>query len=572
MLRLFDEHRSREVASLDGIWNFKTDRDGVGEAEAWYLGLRDFEKVSVPSVWNTDLKLLGYEGAAWYEREFYFSGGTLRLNFGAVMTEGKVWLDGNLLGSHYGGFTRFDFIVSDVAEGRHRLTVRADNSFDKRSIPQVKVDWYHYGGIIRGVDAERLVGISVLDQHLEYELDLESRSAECRVMLKLYNADGVTRGSAVSTYVGERIGYADDVELAAYESAEILSEPFLIEDIELWDIGAGNLYDLVTITEYDDLRDRVGFRKIEVGCEELLLNGRAIEIRGVNRHEEHPDWGFAFPTGLMKRDLDIVSDLGCNSIRGSHYPMSKIFLDMLDERGILFWSEIPMWGWGFSVKTLADEVVVERGLEMHREMVRDYYNHPAIIIWGMHNEIHTEDPVSIPLSKKYYEYLKAEGGNRIVTFATDKPLEDLCLEYCDLISINAYHGWYAGGIDYWAEFLGRVRERRDSLGYGNKPVIFSEFGAAALYGYHTFDDVQWTEEYQARLLTHAIDLFHQDDMCIGFYIWQMNDIRTCIEAGINRARGFNNKGILNEYRRPKAAYFAVKELYCKYKPSWEKEK
>lgn len=565
MLRLFDEHSAREVTPLDGIWKFKTDKENVGERDGWYNGLCDFEKASVPSVWNTDLKLLGYEGAMWYEREFYFRGGNMRLNFGAVMTEARVWLDGEFLGSHYGGFTRFDFLLSDVDEGNHRLTVRVDNSFDKKSIPQVKVDWYHYGGIIRSVDAERLDGIVILGQHLEYLLDVGKRCAECRVRLEVYNSDAEERTSAVTTYLGEKIGYADELTLAPHERKEILSEPFLVENIRLWDIGEGNLYDLVTITERDDLCDRVGFRLVEVGREEILLNGRRVEIRGVNRHEEHPDWGFAFPHGLMKRDLDIAEELGCNSIRGSHYPMSKIFLDMLDERGILFWSEIPMWGWGFSVKTLADREVVQRGLDMHREMVSDYYNHPAIIIWGMHNEIHTEDPVAIPLSKKYYEYLKAEGGNRIVTFATDKPLEDLCLEYCDLISINAYHGWYSGGIDYWAEFLKLVRERRDSLGYGDKPVIFSEFGAAALYGYRTFDDIQWTEEYQARLLCHAIDLFHNDSMCSGFYIWQMNDIRTCIEAGINRARGFNNKGILNEYRRPKAAYFAVKELYNKYK-------
>lgn len=565
MIRLFDEHIRREVASLDGIWKFKTDKDNAGEEQGWYRGLEGAEEVAVPSVWNTELGLLGYEGVSWYERDFYFSGGTLHLVFGAVMTEARVWLDGESLGSHYGGFSQFDFTVPELEEGYHKLSVRVCNSFDKQSIPQVKVDWYHYGGIIRGIDAEKLLGISVMNQHLEYELDIEKRRAVCKIRLELYNASDEELTSPVTTYLGDRIGYAARVSLEPRERREIISDSFTVEDIRLWDVGEPNLYDLFTLTDSDDLYDRVGFRLVEVKERGVYLNGKYVEIRGVNRHEEHPDWGFAFPPALMKRDIDIALDLGCNAIRGSHYPMSQVFVDMLDARGILFWSEIPMWGWGFSLSALGDPVVIERGLTMHREMVKYYYNHPSIIIWGMHNEIHSEDPVSIPLTKTYYEFLKENGGNRVVTYATDKPLEDLCLEYCDLISINAYHGWYGGTIDHWAKFLSDVRERRDKLGYSHKPVIFSEFGAAALYGHHTFDDIHWTEEYQARLLTHAINLFHLDSMCCGFFIWQMNDARTCLEAGINRARGFNNKGILNEYRKPKAAYYAVRELYRKYR-------
>ena len=426
------------------------------------------------------------------------------------------------------------------------------------------MDWYHYGGIIRGVDAEVLKGICVLNQRLEYRLDKERKNALCRMYIELYNASDEEEDTALTCYLGDRVGYAGRVTLGARKSCVVESEEFNVTDIRLWDIGQSNLYTVVALTDTDDLYDRVGFREIKVEDGALCLNGRSIEIRGVNRHEEHPDWGFAFPAGLMKRDLDIIEELGCNAIRGSHYPMSKLFLDMLDERGILFWSEIPMWGWGFSTSALADPVVIEKGLNMHREMVKYYYNHPSIIIWGMHNEIHTEDPVSISLTKLYYDFLKENGGNRIVTYATDKPLEDLCLEYCDLISINAYHGWYGGTVDSWSKFLKDVRDRKDALGYSHKPVIFSEFGAAALYGHHTFDDIHWTEEYQAKLISHALELFHGDSMCVGFYIWQFTDVRTCLEAGINRARGFNNKGILNEYRKPKAAYYAVKELYSRF--------
>jgi beta-glucuronidase len=166
------------------------------------------------------------------------------------------------------------------------------------------------------------------------------------------------------------------------------------------------------------------------------------------------------------------------------------------------------------------------------------------------------------MTEKYYPLLKDQGGPRLVTYATDKPLTDVCLNYCDVISINQYIGWYGGSMDEWPAFLDKFRARRSELGLDNVPVIMSEFGGAAIYGHHTFDNVHWTEEYQAELLSYTLELFSRDPMIVGTYVWQFTDIRTCLEAGINRARGFNNKGILNEYRKPKQAYFAVKKAYC----------
>ena len=165
------------------------------------------------------------------------------------------------------------------------------------------------------------------------------------------------------------------------------------------------------------------------------------------------------------------------------------------------------------------------------------------------------------MTERYYPLLKEKGGNRLVTYATDKPFIDICLKYCDVISINQYIGWYGGNTSEWPAFLDKFRARRHELGLDHVPVIMSEFGAAAIYGHHTFDNVHWTEEYQAELFSYTLDLFHRDQMVVGTYVWQFCDIRTCLEAGINRARGFNNKGILNEYRKPKQAYFEVKKAY-----------
>lgn len=150
-------------------------------------------------------------------------------------------------------------------------------------------------------------------------------------------------------------------------------------------------------------------------------------------------------------------------------------------------------------------------------------------------------------------------------------MTDICLEFCDIICINNYWGWYGGTIEKWDDYVDQIREKRKSLNLEEKPVVFSEFGAAALYRNHTFDDIRWTEEYQAKLISYCLKLFHEDPMVVGFYIWHFADARTCQEAGLSRARGFNNKGLLNEYRKPKAAYYAVRDLYHKFEAEFGKE-
>ncbi len=571
MARLFDEHKKQRVYSLDGTWRFTTDPDNIGEKEGWQMGLPHGEKIAVPSVWNTEMGLLEYEGAAWYEKTFYCGeSGIMRLTFEAVMTKADIWLDGVRLEGHYGGFCQFERLVRAEA-GDHRLTVRADNSFDEHSVPQPTVDWYHYGGIPRSVYYEMLSGICVLGNHFLYKLSDDLKSAAGHFELELYNAECEAVSSTVSVELSGSTVYCGEVTLSGGESRTLVTPEATFADVHLWDITDPYLYEIKIETATYDLYDRVGFRLIEAKDEGILLNGRNIEVRGINRHEEHPEFGFAFPNSLMKRDLDIITEMGANAIRGSHYPNSRRFIDMLDERGILFWSEIPVWGGGFSEAALGDELVIERILSMHKEMVKYYYNHPSIVFFGMHNEIKVGTENAYELSKQCYKLLKKICGNRLVVYATASPDIDICLEFCDALCLNLYYGWYGTtGIEYWNTGLDKFRERRHALGLDSKPVIISEFGAAAIYGNHTFDCVKWSEEYQAKLFEYCLDLFHLDPMVAGCFIWQYCDIRTAREMGLNRARSFNNKGLVSEYRKPKAAFFAVKEKFNSFAKSEEK--
>ena len=564
-MRLFTEHETRKVIPLNGAWRFLLDENDEGEKNGWQNGLPDGKTVIVPSSWNNEIGLLNYMARAWYERKFTFDGGTLRIVFEAVANEATIWLDGKKIGYHYGGFTMFDIIASGIECGEHTLVVLVNSELDKKSLPQHKVDWFNYGGIVRDVYAEVLEGVCVLSNNLKYELSDDFSSVSTHSSLVLYNASDKATSSPICVCVGDTQIFNSTITLGPRETLELDTPERKIDGVKLWSDKNPHLYYINAKTDSDDLIDRVGFRKIEARDNKILLNGEQIELRGVNRHEEHPDWGFAFPAKLMTRDLDIVKDLGCNTIRGAHYPQSFALLDMLDERGLLFWSEIPIWGGGFDDKVLGDPVVVERGLNMHREMTSQYYNHPSIIIWGMHNEIYTLYPCTYGISKQYSELLRAKGGNRLITHAAAFPFDDDSLEFDDIICINMYHGWYGGNFGEWDKVLERFKELREKLGMSHKPVIFSEFGAGALAGFHSaFDTMRWSEEYQADLLEYCLELFHKDEMVSGFYIWQFCNIRTMPDLELNRVRCFNNKGILDEYRNPKNAYFKVKKLYHKY--------
>lgn len=164
MIRLFDTHPSRSRQALDGLWQFKTDPHNVSAVEKWQASFpKETDKVYVPSCWNNQLGFYDYEGTVWYSRTFESTDITMKLIFHGVTGEAKVYLDGELLGSHYGGFTGFEFLLEDLMPGLHHLAVSVDNTHDDmNTIPLAEVDWYHYGGISRGVEL-----VSMPDQWIE---------------------------------------------------------------------------------------------------------------------------------------------------------------------------------------------------------------------------------------------------------------------------------------------------------------------------------------------------------------------------------------------------------------------
>lgn len=562
MIRAFTQHRLRNTQLLDGQWDFITDPEDQGLAANWFANfpLAEARSMHVPACWNNEIGLYSYEGVAWYRKtvEARRTSPT-RLVFHGVLGHAEVYLDGQRLGYHYGGFSPFEFVLPGLAQGRHELVVRTDNTHTRDTIPLDRVDWHHYGGIIRSVEWQELPAVYIRNLKADYDLQLADRSVALRLQAELVSLAAETTEIDLEWSLDDRAFLSRKVSLAPGQTLT-LNEQTRLADVKLWDNASPNLYLLRLQAGEDDLCDRLGFRTIEVKDAQILINGRPVLLKGVNRHEEHPEWGFAFPPRLMSKDLDIIQKLGCNFIRGSHYPNSQYFLDLLDERGLFFWEEIPLWGYPQAV--LTDRKIHDRALQMNREMIERDYNRACVIMWGAQNEMETRTPEGLALVEALTGLIRSLDTTRLVTGATMYPLEDVTLHLYDVIGINQYYGWYKGNYQDWPEFLAQFHTYAATKGVENRPIIMSEFGGAAIYGSRGWeDDRLFSEEYQANILRAALTTFFADPKVAGTAIWQYADIRSDTRTFRDRARGFNNKGVVNEYRQPKHSYWVVQQIY-----------
>jgi beta-glucuronidase len=560
--RTFETAPTRRRRVLDGPWAFVTDPGDEG-VQAGYPERfpDDADAMDVPSAWNATSDYYDYEGVAWYRRSFELpGGGPTRLAFEGVCHDATVWVDGERVADHYGGYTPFE-AVERLGPGTHDLVVRVDSTRDERSIPRPGTDWFPYGGITREVVVESVPRVFVDDITVEYDLDGEpedggSDRADLTVTATVRNLGGSTE-SSVSASVGDATA---DREVTV--DAGVTDVSFHLElDVERWSPEDPRLYEVRaetrTDSERDELRERVGFRTVGVTDTEILVNGDPVEFRGVNRHEDHPEWGHAQPLRLQEVDLDLVEAAGLNAVRTSHYPNHPRFLDRCDERGVLVVEEIPYWQ--FDGDRFEREGVLDRGKTMLRELIDRDHPHPSVVAWSVTNECANEEDGVVDATRELVGVARERDPNdRPVTLASnnyhpDGDGADPCLALVDFVCANAYPGWYSDGE--YANVLAGVRED-----YPDKPVVLSEFGAGAVAGERTRDGARWSESFQADFLEDAIETARGTDYVAGFAVWQFCDTRTDPRNWATRPKTKNNKGIVDEYRRPKEAYHRVREL------------
>lgn len=566
MHRGFVTSTTRQCVPLDGFWDLVFDPSDMGVNQAWFARFPpDARRMWVPGVWNTLRGCLNYEGVAWLRRRFSLGPCSAAvLHFGAVTHQANVWLDGEPLGEHYGGWLPFSFLLPEIKPGEHELVVRVDNTHDMATtIPSASLDWCRYGGISRPVWVEELAGPGYINSlRLHASLDATATDGHS-IVTGLLHVHAELLNLSEHLLNGNYALLADDQPLKSGPlqidagDTETLELTCRIDDVRLWSPAQPHLYSVRLTYAGDDLVERTGFREIRLDGHQVLLNGVPLRMRGVNRHEDHPDWGFALPDHLMLRDLELVRDLGFNAIRGAQNPNDPRFLDMCDEQGLLFMEEIPLWG--FKPEQLGQDIIASRASAMLWAMIERDVAHPCIWAWSVLNECATDSSEGQAVVAQLVSTAREADPSRPVTYASHKGSSDICLDLVDLVSVNAYYGWYVHNLT-WPEFLDRMRAK-----VGDKPLIVTEFGAAGLYGCHSLEeDVMWSEEYQRKVLTGCVEILRSREDLAGFYVWQFCDTRS--DRGLRaltRARSYNNKGLLDEYRRPKLAYYALRELLAR---------
>lgn len=557
MLRLFETHKIRKQTELsDCLWDFYT----VPEAGA--VPMRT--KALVPGCWQNCPGTRTYRGKACYERSFH-AAGNIRLEFKGVSHTAEVFLDGEKAASHYNAYTPFSAVVLNLPSGEHQLKVCVDNSFGIHSALHVENDYQTYGGITRGVALEELGDIYVKTLHVTPEKADEGWRA--RVTAGVRNlAEQSFSGRirfVISDGNGEKTAVIVPVQLAGNAQMEV-SNSICCAAVGEWSPENPVLYTVAAVLEdaqgraVDDLIDRFGFREVKTEGKDILMNGRKLRIKGFCRHEDHPQFGCSLPLAAMQQDMLLMRDMGANSVRTSHYPNDEIFLDLCDETGMLVWEENHARG-------LSEEAMRNPNFERQcedciREMIEAHYNHPSIYIWGILNECASHTEYGKSCYEKQLSLIRSLDHSRPRSFASCQFKTDLCFGLADVVSYNIYPLWYHDTPveEYLADLYDWVQEETEGAG---KPFLITEVGAGAVYGYRTPEEVKWSEEYQRNAVEKQLRAILEHPGVSGVYIWQFCDGRVCDSWFQVRPRTMNNKGIVDEYRRPKLSYDVVKHIF-----------
>ncbi len=546
----------RNITILNDGWRFtKTAADAVDAAQAAK------EPVTLPHTWNAVDGQDGgndyHRGTCWYVRELEKPAvpedGEVWLELdGAAMTA-EVYLNGEKLARHEGGYSAFRVNLTEHLQKKNTLAVSVDNSDNDRVYPQ-KADFTFYGGLYRDV---KLITVPAIHFELGY-----CGTPGIKVT-PIVSEDFKTAQVAVETWQnGGNVTITVNGESQTVPSVEGRAQAaFTIEDVHLWD-GLNDPY-LYTATAKLDSGDKVsarfGCRKFEIDPQKgFLLNGRSYPLRGVSRHQDCKGAGNALTIEHHKQDMAIIREIGANTLRLAHYQHAQGFYDLCDENGLVVWAEIPYI-------TMHMKNGRANTLSQMEELVVQCYNHPSIAVWGLSNEITAASAVDDDLLENHRllnDLCHRLDSTRPTTMADVFMLETDCpiLEIPDVNSYNLYFGWYLGELEQNDEFFDEYHKK-----YPNRCIGFSEYGADANPQYQSAapEKGDYTESYQAVYHEHILKLIEERPWLWATHVWNLFDFAADgrDEGG---KHGENQKGLVTFDRQTK------KDAFYLYKAAWNK--
>jgi beta-glucuronidase len=554
----------RDATSLDGRWKVIVDPYNTGTGARFFRDARPKDKselieygfdqsdaLDVPGDWNTQREsLFFYEGSVWYRRTFDHAlkpGTRLFLHFGAANYAADVYLNGEKVGGHEGGFTPFDFEVTGrVRERDNSLVVRVDNTRRRDAVPTLVTDWWNYGGLTRSVSLIAVPETFVRDYLIQLQKGSKNHIAG---WVKL---DGRRPAQKITVHIPEA-GVSKSFTTDANGYAEVSFDASL----KLWSPEDPKLYDVTVSSETDSVREQVGFRSIEVKGGDILLNGRPIFLRGVCVHAEAPlRTGRAFSREDARTLLGWAKELGANFVRLAHYPHDESMVREADRAGILVWSEVPVY-WGIDFENPTTLASAENQLG---EMIARDRNRASVILWSVANETPSTE-ARLRFLRTLVERARQLDPTRLLTAAmlhhaegeTTRVIDDPLGQYLDVIGCNEYIGWYDG--------LPPKADRTDWKIAYEKPLVMSEFGAEAVAGLHGDEQTRWTEEFQESFYRHQVGMLKRIPFLRGTSPWILMDFRSPRRLLPGVQDYYNRKGLVSERGQRKKAFYVMQEFY-----------
>lgn len=549
----------REVININGKWAFSKEAAEIPQEmpKDWYW-------VNLPHTWNAIDGQDGfndyYRGTCYYAKTIH--AGELPkaqqyyLEINGANSSADVYLNGEKAGHHDGGYSTWRIDITEKLTEETLIVIAVDNSPNDSVYPQV-ADFTFYGGLYRDVN---LIAVGASHFSLDYyggpglEVTPELKEEGWSVKVKTY----VTGGDADSR-VKVSILDAKGDEAASGEAGEDGIVSFLLPDAHLWN-GKKDPYlytakaELVCHGEAQDcVSARFGCRTYEIDSEKgFFLNGKPYPLHGVSRHQDRLGIGNALLPQHHKEDMDLILELGANTIRLAHYQHAQYFYDLCDENGLIIWAEIPYISQ--HMKGGRENTIFQM-----RELIVQNYNHPSICVWGLSNEITMKgekDPDLIENHRILNELVKELDPHRKTTMAVVSmcPTNAEYLKIPDCISYNHYFGWYGGDTSMNGPWFDQFHAEHPEI-----PVGVSEYGCEAL-DWHTSEPRQgdYTEEYQAYYHEELIKQLFTRPYIWATHVWNMFDFAADArnEGGEN---GQNHKGLVTFDRKyKKDAFYAYK--------------
>ncbi|QCX00983.1 beta-glucuronidase [Aggregatimonas sangjinii] len=575
---------SRDGSTLNGRWNYILDpyesgfynyrREPHDQSEnpgagAYFLNSKpkdetdrveyDFDvapTLVVPGDWNSQKEnLLYYEGTLWYKKSFdipdFDAKKRYYLHFGAVNYFADVYVNGKKLGTHRGGFTPFNFEMTELLKAKDNFViVRVDNKRAADEVPTVSTDWWNYGGITRGVTIYELSQTFIED----YNLQLDTKNPSLLTGSLQLNGPAKADTRVEISIPGLKIKKSVTTDAEGFATIEIPAKKLV-----RWTTTNPKRYAVTLSTDSDEISDTIGFRNIATKGSDILLNKDKIFLKGISIHEENVmRGGRAYSMEDARVLLGWAKELGCNFVRLAHYPHNENMVRLADELGLLVWEEIPVY-WTIDWE---NSKTYNRAETQLKEVIARDKNRASVIIWSMANETPQSD-ARLKFLTDLANTTKSLDSTRLITAALeDHPsegnkdkmvIEDKFAEVVDIVSFNQYYGWYGGAI----ENLKNIRWEIDI----DKPVIISEFGAAALQGNHGNKTEMWTEENQEYLYEETLPTLAKIPQLSGMTPWILTDFRSPRRMHDVYQNGYNRKGLISETGDKKKAFYTLQDFY-----------